>query len=65
MPKWHANLKLEFIKLLKDDIDMVLEGLVPNISDILISFAASNTLTNDKAVSPALLFNNNTVNNWV
>lgn len=51
MPKWHANLKTEFIRLLKDDIDMVLEGLVPNISNILISFAASNTLTADKAVS--------------
>ncbi|XP_046666344.1 serine/threonine-protein phosphatase 4 regulatory subunit 4-like [Homalodisca vitripennis] len=31
MPKWQAALKVEFIRLLKDDIDIVLEGLVPKI----------------------------------
>lgn len=51
MPKWHLPLKGEFVKLLRDDIDIVLEGLVPNVSNILIGLAGSNTLTADKVVS--------------
>ncbi|KAG8308537.1 Serine/threonine-protein phosphatase 4 regulatory subunit 4, partial [Homalodisca vitripennis] len=51
MPKWQAALKVEFIRLLKDDIDIVLEGLVPNVPDILLSMSSTNTLTSDKVVS--------------
>uniref|UniRef100_A0A1B6GR04 Condensin complex subunit 1 C-terminal domain-containing protein n=2 Tax=Cuerna arida TaxID=1464854 RepID=A0A1B6GR04_9HEMI len=51
MPKWQAALKAEFIRLLKDDIDIVQEGLVPNVSDILLSLSSSNTLTSDKVES--------------
>lgn len=56
MPKWHTALKTEFIKLLKDGIDIVLEGLVPNVSNILLGFAASGTITADKPVSQTLVF---------
>ncbi|XP_054262383.1 serine/threonine-protein phosphatase 4 regulatory subunit 4-like isoform X2 [Macrosteles quadrilineatus] len=51
MPKWHSALKTEFIKLLKDGIDIVLEGLVPNISNILLGFAASGNISADKPES--------------
>lgn len=55
MPKWHVALKGEFVKLLRDEVDIVLEGLVPDVSNILIGFAGSNTLTADKVVSKIYL----------
>lgn len=55
MPKWHVALKGEFVKLLRDEVDIVLEGLVPDVSNILIGFAGSNTLNADKVVSKSYL----------
>lgn len=51
MPRWHSQLKPQFIKLLYNDMDVVLEGMVPNISNILLKFSESGLLNPERPVS--------------
>lgn len=55
MKSRNSRIKTNFIQLLKDDSEEVLQALVPNISSMLETFIESQILDTEKVVSIKLL----------